>query len=148
MKRVLLALIAATALAAAGTAQAATPTERKVATLQKQVKTLQGQVRTLQRQVRETQSVSAAAVLVGFCTAAITGDALQGTWSVVNQVAGRGIFAAPQPLDDRGFCNQLRVARQPNQVPPTISPFSSLLAILRQSFSSIFGFLGGLPLAL
>jgi outer membrane murein-binding lipoprotein Lpp len=131
LKRVLAAVVAAGVLVVgAAPASAATPLSRQVSTLQKQVRTLQRQVRTLRTQARNANEGATAALAFAVCGVAITGDAFQNTWTVINQVANRTIFGAPQTLDDQGACNALRVTRQPTQVPPTIAPFSALLALL------------------
>jgi outer membrane murein-binding lipoprotein Lpp len=135
VKRAFVALIAAVALVAAGTASSATPTERKVATLQKQVKTLQKQVKTLQKQSKDLREFASAIIAVDVCQLALTADIVQGTWTAMNQFATRSVFASAQTLNDRGACAALRVQRQPTQVPPAISPFSSLLILLTGSSS-------------
>ena len=133
MKTVLAGVLVAGVLVGATPGTAATPLERRVTTLQRQVTTLQKQVKTLQKQARDNRSIALSALGIGICVTAITGDALQGTWSVINQVAGRTVFAAPQTLNDRGVCGALRVPRQPTLVPPTISPFAALLALVSQA---------------
>ena len=140
MKRVIAAVVATVLLVGASSAFAATPLERRVAALEQRTKTLQRRnttlqrrVTTLTRQVRDARTIGISALEYSICLSAITADAIQGTWSVVNQVAGRPIFAAPQTLNERGICSDLRVARQPTQVPPTISPFSALLALLGEA---------------
>jgi hypothetical protein len=138
LKRAFAAVLAAVVLlVGAAPALAATPLSRKVTTLQRQVTTLQRQVRTLQRQAttlrRQTQEAEDLGVLSGviaFCTAAITADALQNTWEVVNQLSPRTAFPARQTVNDRGICERIRIARQPTQVPPTVAPFSALLQLL------------------
>ena len=99
-------------------------------TLQRQVTALQRQVRTLRTQTNELREFAGAIVAVNACVLAITADAVQGTWTTVNQSEGRTLFPAAQTLNDRGACSALRVQRQPTLVPPVISPFSSLLILL------------------
>ena len=138
MKRAIAAVVATVVLVVgAAPASAATPLARKVTTLQRQVTTLQRQVRTLQRQAttlrRQAQQATegaGAAIAFSACAVAVTGDAFQNTWAVVNQVANRAVFPAPQTLDDEGTCTALRITRQPTQVPPTVAPFSALLQLL------------------
>ncbi len=133
MKPAIAILVAAVSLVATTSAPAATPLQRQVTTLRRQVTTLQRQVRTLQRQVRDARDFGIVSGQVAFCLGAITADALQNTWAVINQNEGRPIFGAPQIVNDRGICSALRVPRQPTQVPPTISPFSALFALLGAS---------------
>ena len=133
MKPAIAVLIAALALVAVTSAPAATPLERRVTTLQRQVTTLQRQVRTMQRQVRDARDFGIVSGQIAFCLGAITADALQNTWAVINQAEGRPIFGAPQTINDRGICSALRVPRQPTQVPPSISPFSALFTLLGAS---------------
>ncbi len=131
MKRAIAAVIAAVVLVVgAAPASAATPLARKVTTLQRQVKTLQRQVTTLRRQAQQANEGAAAAIAFAACSTAVAGDAFQNTWTVINQVANRAIFPAPQTLNDEGTCTALRVTRQPTHVPPTIAPFSALLQLL------------------
>ena len=140
MKRVVVGAFAtAMLLVGAAPASPATPTQRQVAALQKQVKTLQRQVRTLQTQVRDARAGALAGQYLGFCIAAVTADALQSTWAVVNQVAGRAVVAPSPAVNDRGLCSQVfRVQRQSGVVPPTISPFNSLFALLTPSRAFAF----------
>ena len=136
MKRAIAAALLIGVLAGAAPASPATPTDRKVAALQKQVRTLQRQVRTLQRQVRTADNRAAAGIVLSFCIAAITADALQSTWTVVNQVAARTAIPASPSVNDRGRCQTVEVSRQQGVVPPSISPFSALFALLSGSMLS------------
>ncbi len=137
--------------AEAWSAPAPTPTEkallRDVKTLTSQVKTLQGNVKTLQTNVKKLQTdtqaaalTSVAAILADFCSAAITADAIQGTWQVIDQLsaatqAGKTFFGAQTPVDDtingQSVCQNIGVVRS-QSVPPTVTPFASLLGLLRQ----------------
>lgn len=141
MKKAIAALVAVgLLLVGAGSASAASPVEKKIAALQRQMNTLEKQNASLQKQVTKlkkdvttAQDVGIASLQFGICLAAITGDALQNTWTVINQVAGRTIFAAPATLSDQGVCLSNRIQRQPTQVPPTIAPLNSLLNLLNGS---------------
>ena len=132
MKRPIAAAVAAAVLVgvAAAPAAAATPTQR-IAKLERQVKTLQRQNRTLTNQVRTAREGVSAAIIFAVCSTAITADAFQATWNVMDQVAQRTIFGAQQPVSDRAVCSQLQVPR-PASVPPTSSPFASLLRLINQ----------------
>jgi hypothetical protein len=133
VKRPLAAVVAAAVVVgtAAAPAAAATPTQR-IAKLERQVKTLQRQNRTLTNQVRTAREGVSAAILFAVCSTAITADAFQATWNVVDQVAQRTVFGTQQPVADRAVCSQLQVPR-PAAVPPTVSPFASLLRLIGQA---------------
>ena len=141
MKPLLAAAIAAALVAgtAATPGSAATPTQR-IAKLERQVRTLQRQNRTLTTQVREAREFGLAAGQVAFCLTAITADALQSTWNVVDQIAqpalSRTFFPAQVPVNDP-ICNRIGVSR-PQPVPPTVSPFVSLLRFVNQSYQPSF----------
>jgi hypothetical protein len=132
VKRPLAAAVAAAVVVgtAAAPAAAATPTQR-IAKLERQVKTLQRQNRTLTTQVREAREGVSAAILFAVCSTAITADAFQGTWNVIDQVAQRTVFGGQQPVSDRAVCSSLQVPR-PATAPPTINPFASLLRLINQ----------------
>lgn len=159
MKRVLLALLAAFVVVVAAAPAQAAPLDRQVAALQRQVKSLTKQVTSLKKQVTTLKKqanttakctgnsppdvcqIAIEGALVAYCDTAITADAFQTTWSAINQHEGQSIFPAPVALSDGNFCNALRVTRQPTLVPPTITPFSQMLARLSQRttpFSSAF----------
>ena len=127
MKRLIPAtLVAAVALVLAAPAQPATPTNRQLA---RQIKTLQKQVKTLQKQVKAADLHAAVAIVYAGCSTAVTADALQGTWTVVDQVNGAPIFGTQTPVNDYTVCSSLQITRAPTQVPPNISVFNSLLAL-------------------
>jgi hypothetical protein len=131
----LLALVSVLAAAAASTAGAATPSvaalARQVAALNKKVTVLQAQVTKLKKtQATDEQDILGFGALT-FCTMAATADAFTGTWAVVDQIPGGPLKFGPQPtaLDDKGLCEALKVPR-PQPVPPTLSAFQTLLALL------------------
>ena len=144
MKRALVAVaVAGVLVAGASPAPAATKLERQVAALQRQVTSLRKQVTTLRRQVTTTSTcpstattlppvceLALEAAVVAYCDAAITADAFQNTWAVINQIAPSPIFAAPVTLSDGNLCQALGVLRQPTLVPPTVSPFQQMLGRL------------------
>jgi outer membrane murein-binding lipoprotein Lpp len=134
-------LVAALAFAtlAVPAGSAATPTDRKIAALQRQVKTLQRQVKLLTTRVAQANSGVSAAFIGSTCEAALTADLFQGTWAVIDQVAGRTIFGAQTQLSDYGNCGALRsptVPRPPLQAPPNISIFTPLLEWLHVPLGS------------
>jgi hypothetical protein len=141
VKALLAAAVAAALMVAASPAPApaATPAQR-IAKLERQVRTLQRQNRTLTRQVREATELGVAAAQVAFCATAITADAFQSTWSVIDQVAqptvSRTFFPGQVPVTEP-ICSRIGVSR-PQPVPPTVSPFASLLRFINQPFAALF----------
>jgi hypothetical protein len=61
----------------------------------------------------------------------VTADALQGSWTVVDQVNGTPIFGPQVAVNDFRVCGLLEFTRAPTQVPPNVSVFNSLLAVFR-----------------
>jgi hypothetical protein len=130
MKRLVpIAVMAAATLVLAAPAQPAPPTNKQLA---RQVKALQKEVKTLKKQERETRNIALGTLVYIGCSIAVTSDALQGTWTVVDQVAGSPIFGPQVPVSDApGLCAALDIPRAPTQVPPNVSVFDSLLRIFR-----------------
>jgi hypothetical protein len=127
MKRLIAAIAAgAVALVLAAPAQPAGPTTRQLA---KQIKVLQKQVKTLKKDVKTADLHAAIALVYAGCSTAVTADALQGTWTVIDQVNGTPIFGAQVPVNDYTVCSALQITRAPTQMPPNISVFNSLLAL-------------------
>ena len=128
MKRVLVtALIMLAALAVAAPAPAAGPTLKSLA---RQVKALQKEVKTLKTEVTQARSVAATALVYAGCSTAVTADALQGTWTFLDQKHATG-FGPQVPVNDYQTCQPLRITRAPTQVPPSTSVFNSLMALFR-----------------
>ena len=128
MKRVCVtALIALMTLAVAAPAPAAGPSLKS---LQRQITALKKEVTTLKKQVREARSVAATALVYGACSTAVTADALQGTWTFLDQKHATG-FGPQTPVNDYQTCQPLRITRSPTAVPPNVSTFNSLLALFR-----------------
>jgi hypothetical protein len=142
VKPLLAAAVAAAILvggvAAAAPASAATPTQR-IAKLERQVRTLQRQNRTLTRQVREADEVGGAALLFAVCSTAITADAFQSTWNIIDQLSqptlSRTFFGTQLPVTEP-VCSRLQVPR-PAQVPPRIDPFSQLMRLVNGPLTSL-----------
>jgi hypothetical protein len=135
MKRVVgtVVMVVALVLAAVPAGAAVSPTERR---LLRDVATLKRQVRTLQTQTREANQGLNVLLALTMCDAALTADALQGTWTVIDQqaqAAGRPpVFGAQTPLNDSGACNAFRISRS-QAVPPSIAGFSAFLGLVRAS---------------
>jgi hypothetical protein len=105
-------------------ATAATPSPKRMAA---QIRRLQKQVKTLRRQVRNLNTaVNAEAALI-LCTDAATADALQGTWTKIEQHEGTGttLFGAQSPVNDLQACQALNVRRA--QMQATVSVLQSII---------------------
>jgi hypothetical protein len=116
---VTLAVLLAAGLSVPAAAVAKTPAQR-IATLEKQVKTLQKQVKTLTGEVQANYQGDA-------CLTAVTVDAFQATWSLINVVAGRTVFPAQSSIDDRGGCRYAEATRVAGQTPPPLTGFVALV---------------------
>jgi uncharacterized heparinase superfamily protein len=127
MKRVLVIVLSVVTLVAAAPAPASGQTVKSLA---RQIKALQKEVKTLKTQVAQARSAAATALVYGACSTAVTADALQGTWTLLDQKYAAGI--GPQtPVNDYQTCQPLRITRAPTQQPPNVSVFNSLLALFR-----------------
>ena len=127
MKRVIAATVmVAVALVLAAPAQSAGPSNKQLA---RQIKTLQKQVKTLQKQVKTVDLHAAIAIVYAGCATAVTADALEGTWTVIDQVNGAPIFGPQVAVNDFGVCDAVQITRAPTQMPPNVSVFNSLLAL-------------------
>jgi hypothetical protein len=133
MHRAIVAGVIVAGLALAGPAGAATPTEKR---LQKDVAALKKDVATLKKQTKTQDELINVLAAIVFCDTAITADALQGTWTTIEQVAGRPVIGPQQTVNDAGACQALSVPRS-SAAPPSLSAFHSLLRIV--GFSSFFG---------
>jgi hypothetical protein len=147
MKRfVVLAVACLTvSLVASGTAgarsTALTPAEKSLQkqlnTVTKDVTTLKKQVKALNKSVKDAGDLGQAAVLLDECSNAVTADALQGTWTIIDQLsaatqAGKTYFGAQTALDDHGICALFGITR--SQVsPPTVTPYNSLIGLVSGS---------------
>jgi hypothetical protein len=145
--KVVLALgaVVAVGLYASGawSAQGATPVEarlqRDVATLKTQVKALQASVKKANQAASDAQEVAIGIGLIDACNTAITADGFQGTWQVIDQISaatqgGKTYFGPQTPVSDviggQPVCQLINVARS-HALPPTVAPFSSLLALFQ-----------------
>jgi hypothetical protein len=127
------AMLAAAALVFAAPAQSGAPTNGQLA---RQIKTLQKQVKTLKKQVRDARLLALGGIAYSGCSIAVTADAFQGTWGVIDEVSGRAppprTWFGPQvPVNDYGLCTAFEFTRTPNKLPPDTSVFSAMLAIFR-----------------
>ena len=108
-----------------------------MATLKVEVKALQSNVKKLKKSVTNAQEIAIGVGLIGACSTVITADGLQGTWQVIDQLsgatqAGKTYFGQQTPVDDTiagtSVCQPIDVPRS-HVLPPTVAPFSALLAL-------------------
>ena len=126
MKRLIASsVVASVALVFAAPAQPAAPSNAQLA---RQIKTLQKQVKTLKKQVKEADGHAALAIVYAGCATAVTADALQGTWAVIDENIAP-IFGPQTPVNDNQTCSVWEITRAPTQMPPNISVFNSLMAL-------------------
>ena len=135
MKRIIAACFAG-ALIFTGVASAATPA-KQIATLQKLVKTLQKTVKAQQKAIKQANELAVAAIAVEVCLAGVTADALQSTWTTVDQALGSPAFGPQQTIGDGGFCNALQITRQGIRTPPTTAAFSAIVALTQSRTSAL-----------
>ena len=133
MKSAVAAAVLAAALTAVAMGTAGTAADPQVAALQKRVTKLEKDVKALQK----NQKTIVGGVVVAYaglaCASAATGDALQTTWAVIDQMAqatqaGKTYFGPQTPLNDQKGCSDLGVARQvPNTIPPSLATLTGLI---------------------
>ena len=146
---VVIALVAAIATysATAWSAAPPTPTEQKllkdVRVLKSQVAKLQKDDKTLKANVNDLVGGISLALVLNACTNAVTADALQGTWQIVDQLsaatqAGKTYFGPQTAVSDSlsgltaPACQALQVVRS-QALPPTSVQLDSLLGVLRSA---------------
>jgi len=146
MKGIAVVLVAfAVAVAAQGATAGTTRQSSNITALQAQVKTLAAQVKTLQASVKTLQadvkknttdinSVAGFTEVLGMCQSALTADALQGTWAIVDQIlvaSGKPAAFGPQALvNDFGACAVFNNIPHAIGSPPTVVSFSALITLL------------------
>lgn len=131
MKRII-AVCFAGFLIFAGVASAATPAQR-IGKLEKQMKTLSATVTKQAKTIKTLQNLALGAVYVEFCLIGVTADALQSTWTTLDQAQGTSLFGPQQTISDADTCSQLKVTRQGIRNPPTASVFSALVALVSRT---------------
>lgn len=137
MKRVVVLALAAATLAVpasqANAASSAKPLVTQVRTIQKQITKLQTQVKRLETQASDLNAFSNGLISLLACQDVVMADALQGTWTVIDQIStatqGKAYFGPQIPLADKSACAEFRITRSQNAV-PTVSVFSSLVTLL------------------
>jgi mono/diheme cytochrome c family protein len=134
MKRIVVAsIVVATVVfaASAWSSMGATPTEKA---LQKQITALNTQVKTLKKQVNDARLAAGAAVLLTFCSDAVTADEFQGTWAALDQfyssANGRPLVGpqttVPGTIGGQDVCSLLGVTRSRGATPPSLGPFQQI----------------------
>lgn len=135
--------------ATATSAPSATPTEqqllRSVATLKAQVAKLQKTDKTQNANINTVANIALSALAYGACNTAVTADAIQGTWEVIDQIAaatqaGKTYFGAQTPVSDSVLsglltapaCQAASVTRS-QALPPTAAQFNALLGVLKSA---------------
>jgi cell division protein FtsB len=146
---VVLALVAAIATysATAWSAAPPTPTEQKlqrqINTLKTQVSKLQKDDKTLKANVNDLIGGISLALVLNACTNAVTADAFQGTWQVIDQLstatqAGKTYFGPQTAISDAlsgltaPACQAVQVVRS-QALPPTSAQLDALLGVLRSA---------------
>lgn len=127
---VMLTLVAA---APAGAGGARGPTLRS---LQTQITSLKKQVATLKKQVKADRNFAIGSFVYSGCAWAVTADALQNTWTKLDQQFGTTVFGAQTPVNDYTACQAVQIVRARTQVPPTTSVFQALLDIFKPGSSA------------
>ena len=117
----------------AASASAATP-EQRISKLERQVKTLTTRVTTLQAETRRNDRALSANFTADACLAAQTADLVQGTWTVIDQIAqalqARTYFGPQTQVTDGGNCGFLinpEVPRMGIRTPPVITFLVTLI---------------------
>ncbi len=125
------AVYAATAMSASGP----TPIEK---TLQKQVATLNKTVATLKKNQAADEAAIGVTLLFTVCSDEVAADALQGTWSVVDQISaalqtGKTYFGPQTPVtanvNGQDVCAVGGITRSPvtSGAAPTVAAYQALL---------------------
>jgi hypothetical protein len=127
---------------AAPQAQTQTPADRKIAALTKRVTALEKRVKKAETTLTRTTALAAVGVIYAGCLSAVTADALNGTWNVVDQVAaatqaGKVYFGPQAPVNDFNACQQVFQITRQTSIPPSVANFSALTALLGDSRLSL-----------
>jgi hypothetical protein len=142
---VAVAVVGAIAAFAAGawsapSASPVTKLQRDVKVLKGQVKTLRTDVKKLKKQASDNEQLAVAVALWSICSAVVTADSLQGTWTENDQLssatqAGKTYFGPQSPVSDliagQSVCQALGVPRG-LALPPTTASFTALIALFQQ----------------
>jgi hypothetical protein len=129
MRRVVPFIVAVLALTVAAPASAKQPTLKS---LQAQITVLQKKVKKLQAAQKVDRNIAVAGIVYTGCTAAVTADALQGTWMTIDgYVTGSShaaLFGTQTPVNDYQVCSQgFNITRSKNAVPPSVAVMQAVL---------------------
>ena len=142
MRRALAVTALAVALVVPPAALAAAPTNAQLAAqikaLQKKSAAQDKTIKKLTTAVNDALGLGSSALVFGVCGLAITSDAIQGTFAVIDQISintpnvAKTYFGPQVPITDAGACDALKVVRT-QVVPPSTLAFSALFSLLRAS---------------
>ena len=141
MKRSLPVAIVVTLVLVAGPPAAGAPGPT-LRSLQTQITALQKQVKALKKQVKADRNFAIGSFVYNGCAWAVTADALQNTWTKLDQQFGTTVFGAQTPVNDYTACQAVRITRARSQVPPTASVFQALLDIFKTGSSAVLREMG------
>ena len=119
------------ASAAQQNAAKAAELQAQIADLAGQVRVLTAQVKTLKSQVAKQHDYNLAIYDSEACITALTADAFQGTWMLIDKLAPAGTtyFGTMSPLDDKGGCKGFKgVTRALLTAPPGLQGFAPMIA--------------------
>lgn len=119
--------------AAGQAAPTAAALKAQVADLAGQVKVLTAQVKTIKARLAKQNDYDHAIYDSEACITAVTADALQGTWLLIDKLAqtsGTTYFGTLSPVDDRGACKGFKVARSLLTAPPGLQGYGTLIGWL------------------
>jgi hypothetical protein len=154
--KLIIAACFAGALIFAGVASAATPTQR-ISTLEKQVKALTATVKkqqkvltcilkinkkcvSAQKEVSTLDTYLNVALAYEICLTGVTADAIQSTWTTLDNANHTTLFGTQQTINDGNTCSAFQITRQGIRVPPTPSAFSALTALFSRRISTFLRF--------
>ena len=138
MRRIIAAgIVALFALGGTATVATAAKPAKQIAALQKSVKALQKNVKKLkktvagqQKTIKTLTTTVGGTLLIEYCLLGATTDALQSTWTTIDQALGSSVFGPQQTIGNADACSPLRITRQGIQTPPTLVTFSALVALI------------------
>ena len=102
----------------------------QVKVLTGQMKVLTGQVKTMKARLAKQDAYDQAIYDSETCITALTADALQGTWLLIDKIAqpsGTTYFGTLAPLDDKGACRGFKVTRSLLTAPPVIQGYGTMI---------------------
>ena len=138
MKVFSVGIAAAVLLAGAAPGTAGRSTDPQTAALQKRVTKLEHELAAMQKSQTKLQKASEDLVTIAVltaagvaCGAAVTADAFETTWGVVDQLAqatqGKVYFGPQAALNDQQSCGDLTIQRQVASAPPSLASLSKVI---------------------